>query len=152
MRVTPHFHLEEFRCFGRRFQDGVVIPAEAYPSAWIEARLRPLCEVLELVREELGAPLIVNSGFRSAAYQAELYRRSKKDGRVAKNSEHPMGRAADVCAPGVRAGEIHAVALALWKAGRLPNLGGLGLYVSSNFVHLDVRPHRKGELSRWRYA
>lgn len=152
MIVTQHFRSEEFACHGRHFKDGIVIPAEPYPAAWINERLRPLCEVLEAVRKEIGAPIIINSGYRSPTYQAELYKRSRKDGSVAKDSQHSHGRAADVCAPHVSAEEIHAAALELWNAGALPELGGLGVYVSSNFVHLDVRPHPPGQLARWRYA
>jgi uncharacterized protein YcbK (DUF882 family) len=68
-------------------------------------------------------------------------------GRTIKHSEHWEGRAADIRVPGLPAATVHAAIDRLWSAGRLPSLGGLALY--PNHVHVDVRPHRPGVLTRW---
>jgi uncharacterized protein YcbK (DUF882 family) len=85
--------------------------------------------MLEAVRAALGAPVIVVSGYRSAAW-------NKKVG-GAKDSYHVRGMAADIKMPGYTPKEVHA---ALDKA--FP-VCGLGLYAS--FVHVDCRPER----ARW---
>ena len=44
-----------------------------YPPEWVEERLRPLCEVLEAVRAELGGRSIkVASGYRTPTYNVKL--------------------------------------------------------------------------------
>ncbi len=152
MKVTDHFRSEEFDCFGRDFKDGVIIPREAYPREWIAMFLRPLCLELEWLRGTLGAPIIINSGYRSRAYQAELYRRSAKNGSVAKDSQHPRGTAADIHVPGIHATEVHGVIERHLKLGNLERVGGLGLYRRSNFIHLDIRPRpHSGEVKRWAF-
>lgn len=64
MLVTSHFSVEEFAQPARR---GLL--ALPYPLEWVEGRMRPLCEVLEVLRRRLGdRPVTVLSGYRSEAY------------------------------------------------------------------------------------
>jgi uncharacterized protein YcbK (DUF882 family) len=123
--ITPHFSASEFAC-----RDGT-----PYPPGWIETRLRPLCETLEVVRAAVGGPIEILSGYRTEAYNRKIG--------GARLSQHVQGRAADIRMG--RASRIHEVVLDLWREGKLPNLGGLGAYPS--FTHLDVRP--VGKLVRW---
>ena len=125
--ITAHFGLAEFAC-----RDGT-----PYPSIWIAERLRPLCEVLEVVRADLAAPVVIVSGYRSPAHNARI--------KGARASQHVEGRAVDVRVVGIQAAVVHARVLALYQAGRLPRLGGLGEY--PGWVHLDVRPGAR--LARW---
>lgn len=127
--VTPHFARHEFAQ-----PAGYGVAAEPYPEALIEPCLRPLCEVLEVLRAELGMPLRIVSGWRSEAYNAA--HRAAGHG-AALLSQHCKGRAADVVAD-VSPRIVHATVLRLHQAGRLPRLGGLGRYAT--FTHLDVRP------------
>ncbi|MBL8674748.1 MAG: DUF882 domain-containing protein [Rhodospirillales bacterium] len=55
---------------------------------------------------------------------------------VASDSLHMRGQAMDVVLPGRTAGQIRAAALAL-------NLGGVGYYPRSGFVHIDTGPPRR---------
>lgn len=124
MKVTAHFTVEEFAQHARRGFD-----AKPYPEAWIDTRLRPLCGVLEWVREAVGAPIVIVSGYRSPGYNQEIG--------GARQSQHVCGRAADIRVACMSARQLHAVVLNLYRRDALPALGGLGLYPS--FVHVDIR-------------
>ena len=140
MTVTPHFSDTEFSC-----RDGT-----RYPREWIVPRLLPLCEVLEIVRSELGTlfgdvRLVIDSGYRTRAYNAGL-------AGAATNSQHCEGRAADIRALVLRAEAlqplapslVHDTVLRLHQAGRL-RLGGLGRY--PDFTHCDTREGTR--LAQW---
>lgn len=75
-------------------------------------------------------PLILFSGYRSPVYNRQL---SRRDRRVARNSYHMKGMAADVAVGEVRLSDIR-------DAARDFCGGGVGTY--SDFVHLDVGPVR----------
>lgn len=138
--VTQHFGVAEFACL-----DGA-----SYPAEWIAERLVPLCETLEVVRLAAGnLPLVVNSGFRTEAYDRRLHdahvaalaaRGLPDDHLVAEptSSQHPKGRAADVKHAKLTPTQLFSLVLKLYEEGRLPHLGGVGLYPT--FVHVDVRP------------
>ena len=74
----------------------------------------------------------VISGYRSPATNAML--RGKSNG-VAKLSYHMRGMAIDISVPEVNLAQLHKNALAM-KAG------GVGLYASSGFIHVDTGPVR----------
>jgi uncharacterized protein YcbK (DUF882 family) len=131
MKISQHFSRAEFSQRARHGQ-----PAMPYPAEWIADRLRPLCAALEVLRAEVGRPLVVVSGYRSQAYNRAIG--------GARASQHVTGRAADVRCAGLSAVDLHAAALTLYRAGAL-KVGGLGLY--SGFVHLDVRDTPR--LVRW---
>jgi uncharacterized protein YcbK (DUF882 family) len=85
--------------------------------------------LLDAVRTRLGAPgrtYELISGYRSPEYNELLRSTSRK---VAKNSYHLKGMAADVRLEGVDLSAIQ-------KKARCLNMGGVGKY--SQFVHLDV--------------
>ena len=128
--ITPHFTVEEFRCHS----------GEAYPAEWINERLRPLCTVLERLRDELGGrPVHILSGYRSPGHNAAVG--------GAKQSQHMAGRAADITVEGVAPAEVHATLLRLFHAGAI-EIGGIGIYPS--WVHVDVRPRPSGgHLAQW---
>jgi len=76
---------------------------------------------------ETSEPYLLLSGYRSPRTNALLRRRSK---RVAKNSLHMKGMAADIR---LTSRSVRQVA----RAGLACNAGGVGKYSRSNFVHLD---------------
>jgi len=138
------FSIDEFRCHS----------GEPYPAAWADDRLQALCNVLDTIRDAWEGPITVVCGYRTAAYNAALAEASaKRNGGVsgvAQNSQHIQGRAADVrpAAPTVeRVRELHALVRRLFDEGKLPQLGGLGLY--PGFVHVDVRAKQNGHLATW---
>jgi uncharacterized protein YcbK (DUF882 family) len=74
------------------------------------------------------------SGYRSPKTNAMLHR---NDPGVAVNSLHMLGQAVDISLPGRPLRKVHETALAL-------ELGGVGYYPESNFVHVDT-----GRVRRW---
>lgn len=102
--MTKYFSKQEMaRCFrenGARCKEcRLAQPAKQLPYG-IEENLNALAEeVLEPVRERLGKPIIVNSGFRCPVHNAAV-------GGVA-NSQHMKGEAADItCDDNKRLAEI----------------------------------------------
>ncbi len=93
-----------------------------------------LIDLLSEVRRRLGAtqPIQVISGFRSPESNAEARRR---DRRVARNSLHMQGRAADFRIPGYAVHTLKRAAVSLQG-------GGVGIYPRADFVHIDTGPVR----------
>ncbi|SNY93529.1 Peptidase M15 [Cohaesibacter sp. ES.047] len=91
--------------------------------------LKPkLVKLLKKVETHYGKPVIITSGYRSAAYNRRV--------RGARKSQHIQCKAADIRVPGVSKS-----ALAKY-AKTLPGIGGVGIYCRSSFVHLDVGGRR----------
>ena len=89
-RLAPDFKVRELRC-----KDGTdtVIVDEA------------LTVVLQCIREHFGKPVVITSGYRTAAHNAVVG--------GAKSSQHLLGRAADIRVPGVSVEDVAAYAESL---------------------------------------
>ena len=74
----------------------------------------------------------VVSGFRHPKYNLML---RKKGHQVARDSQHTHGNAVDFNIPGVTTEQLHA-----WAKAQ--KLGGVGIYLTSKFVHMDTGPIR----------
>jgi uncharacterized protein YcbK (DUF882 family) len=72
--------------------------------------------------------IVVLCGYRSPQTNAMLRRRSRG---VAQHSQHMLGKAMDTTMPGMSMEKIREYAMRL-------QMGGVGYYPSSNFVHIDV--------------
>jgi uncharacterized protein YcbK (DUF882 family) len=118
MNLSPHFTRREFSCHcGCGFDD-------------VDPRL---IDGLETLRSALGArPVIVNSGCRCKAHNAAQPKSSA-------NSQHILGKAADIVVRGVSPEIVASVAknIAVFAEG------GIGIY--DTFTHVDVRKGR----GRW---
>ena len=129
-----YFQPREFRC-----KDGT-----EYPASMVDAVLAPFVEgVLDPIREEFGAPLVVTSGYRTRSWNHII-------GGAAR-SRHMAGDAADI-APAMatrdRVKALRNVVYDMERAGRLPALGGFGAYVG--WIHVDARPRKPdGKLALW---
>ena len=87
-QLTPHFSLDEFTRSATATTSGIVND----PSTSVISNLQHLCqEVLEPLREHVGIPVRINSGFRSP----ELNRAVGG----AEHSQHLTGQAADLHVP-----------------------------------------------------
>jgi uncharacterized protein YcbK (DUF882 family) len=142
--MSRFFTVDEMRCHS----------GAEYPREWVDDRLAALFGVLDAIRDAWDAPIVVVCGYRTAAYNEALAKASAaRNGGVsgvALNSQHIQGRAADVrpAAPTVeRVAELHRVTRHLFDTGRLPALGGLGLY--PGWIHVDVRAKVNGKLATW---
>lgn len=113
--ITPHFKVREFRCYDNT---NLIFIAE------------DLVKLLEEIRIEVSAPIIVNSGYRTPVH-------NKKVG-GATNSYHMLGVAADISCSRISVQKLYDIC-----SSRLNGWGGLGKY--KTFVHVDIRPQK----SRW---
>ena len=91
-----------------------------------------LVQVLQAIRDHFGVPVVITSGYRTAAHNRAV------GGAV--YSQHQYGRAADIRVSGVPVEQLAAYAETL-----LPGTGGIGRYPAKGFVHVDVRKAK----SRW---
>ncbi|OIQ05644.1 MAG: Tat pathway signal protein [Rhodobacteraceae bacterium CG2_30_10_405] len=82
---------------------------------------------------DVSEPYMMLSGYRTAATNAMLRSKSR---RVAKNSLHMVGKAADLRLKSRSVGQMAAAAEACAS-------GGVGRYSRSNFVHMDCGPVRQ---------
>lgn len=123
MQVTKNFKLSELE-----FSDPV--PPDLVANA-VE-----LLQNLQVIRDHFQKPVTIISGYRSPA-------RNEAVG-GAKKSQHMEAKAADIKIAGVPTEEIYNRIDKLMAQGKIKT-GGLGLYVSSGFVHYDTR----GVKARW---
>lgn len=117
MKLTKNFSLSEFRS-----KDGSPTPAT------VVGELQKLAENLQVLRDAIKLPIRVNSGYRSPAH-------NKKVG-GARNSQHLLGKAADIAVTGMTPDQVKAIIEQLITEGKMKN-GGVGLY--KTFVHYDTR-------------
>jgi len=122
-KLTNNFNLSEFRC-----RDGSDVPQE------LMGNVEFLAENLQVLREHLGKPIRVISGYRSPKYNRKIG--------GAKKSQHMTAKAADIKVTGMHPDEVRKEILALIKDGRMAK-GGVGRYTT--FTHYDTR----GWNARW---
>ena len=113
--LSPHFRVREFAC--RDGSDTVKIDDA-------------LVELLEQIRAAAGGAVTINSGYRTAAYNARVG--------GARYSQHLLGRAADIQVRG--ASPLLVGQIAEYYLG---GHGGIGVY--QTFTHVDTRTAR----ARW---
>lgn len=94
-------------------------------------------ERLDALRERLGAPLIVSSGYRCQAHNARV----SSSGRF---GPHTTGRAADLAVSGAVAFRVLALAAELGFTGLGVQQRGAG-----RFVHLDDLPAASDRPRPW---
>jgi uncharacterized protein YcbK (DUF882 family) len=122
MKLTKNFSLSEFAC-----HDGTPVPESKIDN------VKALANNLQVIRDELGAPLQILSGYRTPTWNTKV-------GGAAK-SMHKEAKAADLTTKGLSPRQLHAKIASLIKAGKIAD-GGLGLY--RGFVHYDI-----GAVRRW---
>ncbi|AGO47266.1 peptidase [Cellulophaga phage phi48:2] len=123
--LTKNFSLSEFQS-----RDGSTTPDS------VILNIQKLANNLQIIRDAINAPITINSGYRSPTH-------NKNIGGVS-NSQHVLGKAADITAKGYSSSELHEIILDLIKQGKIIN-GGVGLY--DGFVHYDVRDYS----ARWSF-
>jgi uncharacterized protein YcbK (DUF882 family) len=141
---SSHLSWNELACWNqtgrtwRKWVPGELV--DAYPQAWRESHAVRLAVTFEEIRARLGnVPIAVSSAYRTIEYNAHIG--------GAKGSQHIYGRALDIRHAKLPAPDLLQAIQALYRAGRLPLLGGLGGYPT--FVHIDVRDRRDGRLAVW---
>lgn len=143
------FDVWEFRC-----HDGTDVPAQL-----VDTNFAALVSQLDVLRDDLGGPIEVVSGYRTPSYNHAIG--------GAAESQHMRALAADVRPVIIREGHrvrwdfLHKTERLdvikrflerverLLEAQRLPLVGGLGLY-PGKWLHIDVRPRPSdGHIARW---
>ena len=125
MRLSNNFSLSEFDC-----HDGSEMPLNIVKNVTLVA------EQLQILRNFIGKPITINSGYRSPSY-------NKRIGGVSK-SMHLQGLAADIRVDGISPRSLNGIIEELIKDGRMKQ-GGLGRY--STFTHYDLGYN--GKKRRW---
>jgi len=121
--AVSYFKISEFDS-----KDGAEMPSD------VKMNVIELIDNLNVLRQELGSPLFVNSGYRSPEHNKSI------GGSI--NSQHLTGKAADIRSNEYTPKQIKKKIEELIKVGRMKQ-GGLGLY--STFCHYDIR----GNKARW---
>ena len=103
-------------------------------SEEVRSNLLELANNLEVLRAHFNAPVTVNSAYRSPEHNAAVG--------GAKNSQHLLGKAADVVIKGVSPNEVADALEFLIEVGLMKE-GGVGRY--DTFTHYDIR----GTKARW---
>lgn len=96
-----------------------------------------LVQVLQAIRDHFGAPVVITSGYRTAAHNRAVG--------GSKSSQHLLGRAADI-----QVQDTDPLAVAAYAESLMPGWGGVGRYPvkagrAKGWVHVDTRPNK----SRW---
>jgi uncharacterized protein YcbK (DUF882 family) len=120
-QLTANFNISEFMC-----HDGTPVPDQ------YECNVIVLAQNLQVLRDHLGEPITVMSGYRTPEWNARV-------GGAAK-SQHKLAKAADLVTRVKTPKQLHTIIEKLIKDGKMKN-GGLGLYKS--FVHYDIGPVRR---------
>ena len=123
MKLTKNFSLSEFDC-----NDGSKMPPEVFTN------VVKIAGELQILRDFIGKPIKINSGYRSPSYNRSIGGASR--------SQHLLGKAADIRVEGISPRELRGIIEELIKDGRL-NFKGIGAY--TNFTHVDIRERR----ARW---
>ena len=116
MNYPPHFTRRELAC---KCGCGLCNPRDE------------LLHLAEAVRHVLGdTPMIVNSCCR-----CEKHNRAVGG---SPTSKHLTGRALDFRPLAMSVFAAYAKIITAYERGELPELGGIGLYVKKNFIHIDT--------------
>ena len=129
--MTKNFKIEEFKCKGNIKGCECQMPDEVYDN------LKELAKNLQIIRDELGEPIKINSGWRCENYNDNVVKGSK-------NSQHKLGKAADIVVKNLTPDEV-AIAVDKLQDGGFIKAGGLGRY--NTFTHIDIR----GKKASWDY-
>lgn len=110
-KLSTNFTVREFACSDG--SDAVLVAPR-------------LVMVLQSIRSHFGAPVTVNSAYRTPQKNAAVG--------GAAQSQHCYGTAADIVVKGVTPARVAAYAREL-----MPDWGGVGVYAKQGFTHVDVR-------------
>lgn len=113
IQISKNFKLKEFQC-----KDGSKLVK-------IDSQL---LNKLQQLRDIIGKPIIINSGFRTPEHNKRV--------RGAENSFHLQGKAADIQVNGITPKQLA-------KYAEKVGFNGIGVY--KTFIHVDVRDYK----ARW---
>jgi uncharacterized protein YcbK (DUF882 family) len=121
-----HFGASEFTSYFAREQNGV---KNSPPPKRLWGNIVPTLRIVDELRDSFGKPCRILSSYRSPNYNKTVG--------GAPLSQHLEFTALDIAIDGIPARRVYERLLEWRKAGKF--IGGLGLYPSSGFVHIDTR-------------
>jgi uncharacterized protein YcbK (DUF882 family) len=124
-QLTANFNITEWMC-----HDGCSVPYDLVEN------VRQCAANLQILRDEIGKPIVIVSGFRNPSYNQRIG--------GAKKSFHMTGLAADIRVRSMSPHEVADTIERLIKDGRMEQ-GGIGTYDEDGFTHYDCR----GTRARW---
>lgn len=125
MKLTKNFSRKEFEC-----KDGSPMTENQFKN------IQELAKNLQVLRDELGEPIYITNAYRSRAHNEAIG--------GSKNSQHTLGKAADIYVESLKPKELAKVIEGLIEEGKMSE-GGIGIYTKQKFLHYDIR----GERARW---
>lgn len=123
MKLTENFNRQEFDC-----RNGTKVPAQYMDN------VKELAKNLQVLRDFIGEPVRVNSGYRTPAYNKSVGGKSA--------SQHLQAKAADITAKSYTPKQLADIIKGLIISKKMKQ-GGVGVY--PGFVHYDIR----GRAARW---
>ena len=117
MKLTANFSKSEFES-----KDGSHMPLDVLQN------IQVLAQQLQVIRDEIGQPISITSGYRSPNHNARIG--------GAKHSYHVRGMAADIQVAGIHPMDVKKIILKLMNEGKILK-GGLKAYKS--WTHVDTR-------------
>lgn len=121
-----HFVAGEFTSYFARERNGV---KNSPPPKRLWQNIVPTLRIVDELRDSFGKPCRILSSYRAPAY-------NKKVG-GAPLSQHLEFKALDITIDGISPQRVYDRLIEWRKAGKFT--GGLGIYPSSGFVHIDTR-------------
>ena len=137
MKLTKNFNISEFiysKFYNTLNQNRVVF--DFYEDKDLLYSVQKLASQLQVLRNYLEAPVNINTAYRPKWYELSKSRTG--------NSQHTLGKAADITVEGYTPKEVYdAIELLISKGEMLQ--GGLGSY--NTFTHYDIGFN--GRKRRW---
>lgn len=131
MKLTEHFSLEELT----RSQTAARKNLDNTPSPEVVEELKKVALVLEVIRKDLRAPIVVSSGYRSPEVNKAVG--------GSKTSDHMLGMAADITCP-----SVSTIDLAERIAEDMDDYGvGQVIHEFGSWVHVSTKKPEK-EINR----
>ena len=121
-----HFTASEFESYFVAQRKGVT---NSVPPQRLWKNIVPTLRIVDDLRESFGKPCTILSSYRSPDY-------NKAVGGVGL-SQHMEFRALDISFDGISPKHVYDRLIEWRKAGKF--VGGLGIYPTSGFVHIDTR-------------
>ena len=128
-----HFSADEFESYFAAQRKGVKNSA---PPQQLWDNIIPTLRIVDELRESYGRPCRILSSYRSPAYNKAVG--------GAPLSQHKEFSALDITFDDLSTQRVYERLIAWRKAGKF--VGGLGLYPTSGFIHIDTR----GRNSTWK--
>lgn len=136
LQITKNFHLKEMEVHDQKLPEGEIKENAIF-----------LLKQLQILRDYLGSPIKIISGFRTEETQRKLYEKDPV-GVAKKTSQHCFGRAADIQVQGISSQKLADAVFLLEAKGAFgackPSVG-----IYPDFVHIDFRTKSGLPRARW---